>query len=44
MKEASRKFVSDLGCEEVAALEADEDDRREMIEVAAFMEAMRAEG
>jgi Arc/MetJ-type ribon-helix-helix transcriptional regulator len=29
---------------EVAALEADEDDRREMVEVASFMESMRAEG
>jgi hypothetical protein len=29
---------------EVAALEADEDDRREMLEVAAFMESMRAAG
>jgi len=29
---------------EVAALEADEDDRREMLEVAAFMESMRASG
>jgi Arc/MetJ-type ribon-helix-helix transcriptional regulator len=29
---------------EVAALEADEDDRREMIEVAALMEIMRAAG
>ena len=29
---------------EVVALEADEDDRREMLEVAAFMEALRAEG
>jgi predicted transcriptional regulator len=27
---------------EVAALEADEDDRREMLEVASFMESMRA--
>jgi predicted transcriptional regulator len=27
---------------EVAALEADEDDRREMLEVAALMESMRA--
>jgi Arc/MetJ-type ribon-helix-helix transcriptional regulator len=27
---------------EVAALESDEDDRREMTEVAAFMESMRA--
>jgi len=27
---------------EVAALEADDDDRREMLEVAAFMESMRA--
>ena len=30
--------------EEVAALEADEDDRREMLEIAAFMESLRAEG
>jgi Arc/MetJ-type ribon-helix-helix transcriptional regulator len=29
---------------EVAALEADEDDRREMLEVAEFMESMRAAG
>lgn len=29
---------------EVAALEVDEDDRREMLEVAALMEALRAEG
>jgi predicted transcriptional regulator len=29
---------------EVAALEADEEDRREMIELAAFMESMRAPG
>ena len=29
---------------EVAALEADEDDRREMLEVAAVMETMRAAG
>jgi hypothetical protein len=29
---------------EVAALEADEDDRREMLEVAAFIESMRAPG
>jgi Ribbon-helix-helix protein, copG family len=29
---------------EVATLEADEDDRREMLEVAAFMESMRAPG
>ena len=29
---------------EVAALEADEADRREMLEVAAFMESMRAPG
>jgi Arc/MetJ-type ribon-helix-helix transcriptional regulator len=29
---------------EVAALEADEEDRREMLEVAALMESMRAEG
>jgi Arc/MetJ-type ribon-helix-helix transcriptional regulator len=30
--------------EEVAALEADEDDRREMREVAALMESLRAAG
>jgi predicted transcriptional regulator len=29
---------------EAAALEADEDDRREMLEVAALMESMRATG
>ncbi|HEY4854096.1 MAG TPA: ribbon-helix-helix protein, CopG family [Streptosporangiaceae bacterium] len=29
---------------EVAALEADEDDRREMLKVAEFMESMRAAG
>jgi predicted transcriptional regulator len=29
---------------EVAALEADEEDRREMLEVAGFMESMRAAG
>lgn len=29
---------------EVASLEADEDDRREMSELAAFMESMRAPG
>jgi predicted transcriptional regulator len=29
---------------EVAALESDEDDRREMLEVADFMEGMRAAG
>jgi len=29
---------------EVAALEADKDDRREMLEIAAFMESLRAEG
>ena len=29
---------------EVAALEADEQDRREMLEVAGFMEALRAAG
>jgi antitoxin component of RelBE/YafQ-DinJ toxin-antitoxin module len=29
--------------EEVVALEADEDDRREMLEIAAFMESLREE-
>jgi hypothetical protein len=28
----------------VAALEADEDDRREMLDIASFMESMRASG
>ena len=35
-----RKVLAD----EVAALEVDEDDRREMLEVAAFMESLRAPG
>ncbi len=35
-----RKALAD----EVAALEADEDDRREMLEVAALMESLRAPG
>ena len=30
--------------QEMAALEADEDDRREMLETAALMESLRAEG
>ncbi len=30
--------------EEMAALEADEGDRREMLEIAALMESLRAEG
>ena len=30
--------------EEMAALEADEDDRQELLEVAQFMELLRAEG
>jgi predicted transcriptional regulator len=34
----------DMLAAEVAALEADEDDRREMLEVAEFMESMRAAG
>jgi predicted transcriptional regulator len=51
--EAIRKAILDsagrLRCRaalsaEVAALEADEDDRREMLEVADFMESMRAAG
>jgi antitoxin component of RelBE/YafQ-DinJ toxin-antitoxin module len=29
---------------EVALLEADEDDRREMLEIASFMDGLRAEG
>ncbi len=49
--EAVRKALVELAArlrkrkalaEEVAALEADEADRREMLEVAAFMESLRA--
>ena len=39
---ASRLRLSSALAAEVAALEADEDDRREMLDVAAFMESMRA--
>ena len=51
--EAIRKAILDSAAQlrrraalasEVAALEADEDDRREMLEVADFMESMRAAG
>jgi hypothetical protein len=51
--EAIRKAILDSAAKlrrrdalaaEVAALEADEDDRREMLEVADFMESMRAAG
>jgi predicted transcriptional regulator len=41
---AARLRRRDALAAEVAALEADEDDRREMLEVAAFMESMRAAG
>jgi predicted transcriptional regulator len=41
---ASRLHRRSALAAEVAALEADEDDRREMLEVAAFMESMRAPG
>ena len=51
--EAIRKAILDSASQlrrraavaaEVAALEADEDDRREMLEVASYMESMRAAG
>ena len=51
--EAIRKAILDSAAQlrrraalaaEVAALEADENDRREMLEVAEFMESMRAAG
>jgi predicted transcriptional regulator len=51
--EAIRRAILDSACRlrrraalaaEVAELEADADDRREMLEVAAFMESMRAPG
>jgi predicted transcriptional regulator len=41
---AGRLRRRDALAAEVAALEADEDDRREMLEVADFMESMRAAG
>jgi hypothetical protein len=41
---AARLRRRDALAAEVAALEADEDDRREMLEVADFMESMRAAG
>ncbi len=41
---AARLQRRDVLAAEVAALEADEDDRREMLEVADFMESMRAAG
>jgi predicted transcriptional regulator len=41
---AARLRRRDALAAEVAALEADEDDRREMLEVADFMDSMRAAG
>ena len=41
---ADRLRTSHVLAAEVAALEADEDDRREMLAVAELMESMRAEG
>jgi Arc/MetJ-type ribon-helix-helix transcriptional regulator len=41
---AARLRKRDALAAEVAALEADESDRREMIELAEFMESMRAPG
>ena len=41
---AARLRRRDVLAAEVAALEDDEDDRREMLEVADFMEGMRAAG
>ena len=41
---ADRLRTSRVLAAEVAALEADEDDRREMLAVAELMESMRAEG
>jgi predicted transcriptional regulator len=41
---AARLRRRDVLAAEVAALEADEDHRREMLEVADFMESMRAGG
>ena len=44
LESAARLRRRDALTAEVAALEADEDDRREMLEVADFMESMRAAG
>ena len=44
LESAARLRRRDALAAEVAALEADEDDRREMLEVADFMESMRAAG
>ena len=44
MDSAARLNKRTALAEEVAALEADEDDRREMREVAALMESLRAPG
>jgi Arc/MetJ-type ribon-helix-helix transcriptional regulator len=44
VKSAQQVRRRDALRQEMAALEADEDDRREMLEVAEFMELLRAEG
>jgi len=44
VKSAQRERRREALRQEMAALEADADDRREMLEVAEFMESLRAEG
>ena len=44
VKSAQQVRRRDALRQEMAALEADEDDRRDMLEVAEFMELLRAEG
>lgn len=43
VKSAQRERMREALRQEMAALEADEEDRREMLEVAEFMEMLRAE-
>jgi Arc/MetJ-type ribon-helix-helix transcriptional regulator len=44
VKSAQQERRREVLRQEMAALEADEEDRREMLEVAEFMETLRAEG
>jgi hypothetical protein len=44
VKSAQQERSRDALRKEMAALEADEEDRREMLEVAEYMEMLRAEG
>jgi antitoxin component of RelBE/YafQ-DinJ toxin-antitoxin module len=44
VKSAQQERRRDALRQEMAALEADEDDRREMLEIAEYMELLRAQG